>query len=113
MISTAHPKPRPPSDRVISLRVLPSPCLDAIDAIAAEEFAEKQFDTDLANLILNRIESRLPGRIRHLTVYTTANAVVLAGQCSTFYTKQLAQHAAMGVLEYERLINNIDVCVAK
>ena len=26
-----------------------------------------------------------------------------------YYSKQMAQHVAMGVLEYERLINNIDV----
>ncbi len=75
-----------------------------------------QLDEDheqLAARILARIESRLPCRIRQLTVYATDNAVVLAGQCSTYYTKQVAQHAAMGVLEYERLINNIDVRPAK
>lgn len=72
-----------------------------------------QLDVELAKRILSRIESRLPGRVRQLTVYTTDNAVVLTGECSTFYTKQLAQHIAMGVLEYEQLINNIDVCVAK
>ena len=67
----------------------------------------------LAGRILERIESRLPCRIRHLTVYATENAVVLAGECSTYYTKQIAQHAAMGALEYERLINNIDVRTSK
>ncbi|MGI9429977.1 MAG: BON domain-containing protein [Bythopirellula sp.] len=73
----------------------------------------EQFDIELAERIITRIESRLPNRIRHLTVYTTDNAVVLTGECSTFYTKQIAQHTAMGVLDYERLINNIDVRVAK
>ena len=73
----------------------------------------EQFDIDLAERIITRIESRLPSRIRRLTVYTTDNAVVLTGECSTFYTKQIAQHTAMGVLEYEQLINNIDVRVAK
>lgn len=67
----------------------------------------------LAARILARIESRLPCRIRQLTVYASENAVVLSGQCSTYYTKQIAQHAAMGVLEYERLINNIEVQPAK
>ena len=60
--------------------------------------------------ILQRIESRLPGRIRQLSVYVAENAIVLSGCCSTYHTKQVAQHTAMGVLEYERLINNIDVC---
>ena len=64
----------------------------------------------LAAVILKRIQIRLPGRVRRLTVNVKENAVVLAGKCSTFYTKQLAQHVAMGVLEDERLINNIEVC---
>ena len=65
---------------------------------------------DLAKRILHRIESRLPNRIRNLVVSAEDNAIVISGQCSTFYTKQIAQHTAMGALEYEKLINNIDVC---
>jgi len=64
----------------------------------------------LAANILQRIESRLPCRIRKLKVFITENAVILEGQCSTYYTKQIAQHTAMGVLDYERLINHIEVC---
>jgi hypothetical protein len=67
----------------------------------------------LISRILRRIESRLPGRIRELSVYAAENAIVLSGHCSTYYTKQVAQHTAMGVLEYERLINNIDVFAPK
>ena len=67
----------------------------------------------LAGRILQRIETRLPGRIRELSVYTTENSIVLSGRCSTYYTKQVAQHTAMGVMEYDRLINNIDVCSPK
>ncbi len=63
--------------------------------------------------ILQRIESRLPGRVRQLSVYAAENAIVLSGQCNTYYTKQVAQHTAMGVLEYERLVNNIDVYAPK
>ncbi len=70
-------------------------------------------ELELAALIVRRIESRLPGRIRQLTVSMAESAVVLTGQCCTFYTKQVAQHAAMGVLEYEQLVNNIDVQTAK
>jgi len=81
----------------------------ATDALAEAE----PFDRELAAVIITRIESRLPGRICELTVYTTENAVILTGQCSTFYTKQVAQHAAMGVLEYEQLVNNIDVRTVK
>lgn len=83
------------------------------DFFSTEHAVDEQHNLELAQRILKRIAAQLPGRIRNLTVYTTENAVVLAGQCSTFYSKQLAQHAAMGVLEYEQLINNIEVRVAK
>ena len=63
--------------------------------------------------IIARIEARLPGRIRGLFVSQSENAIVLGGSCSTYYSKQIAQHTAMGVLEYERLINNIKVLPPK
>jgi hypothetical protein len=66
---------------------------------------------DLGQLICQRIESRLPGRIRNLAVRISKNNVVLEGQCATFYTKQLAQHAALGVLEDEHLENAIVVTI--
>jgi uncharacterized protein YgbK (DUF1537 family) len=61
--------------------------------------------------IKERIETRLPGRVRNLVVRSFDGLVVLGGQCSTFYTKQLAQHAAMGVLNDELLENAIVVSV--
>jgi hypothetical protein len=65
----------------------------------------------LAIAIRQRIESRLHGRVRNLSVRILDNTVVLEGQCSTYYTKQLAQHTALGVLENEHLENAIAVCV--
>jgi hypothetical protein len=79
-------------------------------ALSARPDPEQQA---LAQQIVARIETRLPSRIRHLTATATDNAIVLSGECSTFYTKQLAQHVAMGVLEYEKLINNISVQLAQ
>jgi len=84
----------------------------SLEALASERLSDSS-DLELADRILSRIESRLPGRVRQLAVDTTENDVVLTGECCTFYTKQLAQHIAMGVLEYEQLINNIDVRVSK
>jgi hypothetical protein len=46
-----------------------------------------------------------------LNVRVLADLVILEGQCATYYTKQLAQHAAMGVLEDEQLDNAIVVRV--
>jgi hypothetical protein len=83
-------------------------------AVALAALTETELDRQQLILrILGRIESRLPGRIRHLAVFATDNAIVLSGRCSTYYTKQVAQHMAMGVLEYDRLINNIDVVTPK
>jgi hypothetical protein len=63
----------------------------------------------LAIAIRQRIESRLVGRIRQLAVRIVGDTVVLEGNCSTYYSKQLAQHAALGVLESEHLENAIVV----
>ena len=59
--------------------------------------------------IHQRIESRLLGRVRNLHVRVIDDIVLLEGQCATFYTKQLAQHAAMGILNEEHLENAIVV----
>jgi hypothetical protein len=63
--------------------------------------------------VMQRIESRLPGRVRNLSVRIASNTVVLEGQCATYYTKQLAQHAALGVLEDEQLENAIMVTIGQ
>jgi hypothetical protein len=67
----------------------------------------------LAKVIQQRIEARLPGRVRNLAVKIGADFVVLEGECSTYYTKQLAQHAALGVLEDEHLENAIVVTIGR
>jgi osmotically-inducible protein OsmY len=65
----------------------------------------------LAIAIHQRIESRLFGRVKNLRVRAFDGVVILEGQCATYYTKQLAQHTAMGVLEDEHLENSIVVSV--
>jgi len=63
----------------------------------------------LAVAIRQRIESRLGGRVRDLAIRVRDETIVLEGRCATYYTKQLAQHAALGVLEEEQLENAIIV----
>jgi hypothetical protein len=63
----------------------------------------------LAELIEERISARTSGRIRNLHVTCQNGHVTIRGQCATFYTKQLAQHAAMGVIEDETVVNEISV----
>jgi osmotically-inducible protein OsmY len=67
----------------------------------------------LERVILQRIQTRLPGRIRYLHVRVFEGVVTLGGQCATYYTKQLAQHTAMGVIEDEHLENSIIVSVPR
>jgi len=64
-------------------------------------------------VIEQRIESRVRGRVRNLRVRVFEGIVILQGQCATYYTKQLAQHAALGVLEDEHLENAILVQVPR
>jgi hypothetical protein len=63
----------------------------------------------LAIAIRQRIETRLAGRVRDLAVRVHGETIVLEGRCATYYTKQLAQHAALGVLDGEPLENSIVV----
>ncbi len=95
MIGYAHPKP---VNRFASNKFCP------LDADAAT-----QQETELASSISQRIRAHLPGRVRCLTVCVTEKGVTLTGQCSTYYSKQMAQHVAMGALDYQQLVNNIDV----
>lgn len=65
----------------------------------------------LAERIRARILARLGSRIRQLEVVVSDQLVCLKGECSTYYTKQLAQHVALGVIEDETLENRIEVGV--
>ena len=50
-------------------------------------------------------------KVRELRVDVLAEGVVLRGRCGTYYSKQLAQHAALTLLKDESLplINRIEV----
>ena len=86
----------------------------ALEPSAGEYVASVQDEQQriLQRAIEQRIESRLRGRVRNLVVRVCDGCVVLEGQCSTYYTKQLAQHAALGILEDEHFENSIIVEVA-
>ncbi|MGL4514168.1 MAG: hypothetical protein ACRCT8_13840 [Lacipirellulaceae bacterium] len=63
----------------------------------------------LEGRIRDRIASRLGSRVRNLTVCLTEGVIQIGGECSTYYSKQLAQHAALGLIEDEALDNAIVV----
>lgn len=82
--------------------------LSAQDIEAARE-ADAERRACLADTIHSRIMERLGGRMHELEVLSDGDRVVLRGRCSTYYSKQLAQHEALGVLEEEHLLNQITV----
>lgn len=55
------------------------------------------------------VRSRTGGMIRDLRVEPFGEGVTITGRTATYYTKQLATHAALGVLEDVSLANEIEV----
>jgi osmotically-inducible protein OsmY len=106
--ATSSTPPAAPVATGVSLRLL-----DVDSACDADTAHRNVPHEPLEAAIRQRIESRLLGRVRNLTVRTRGGVVTLEGECTTYYTKQLAQHAAMGVLEDEHLQNAIVVRVPK
>jgi hypothetical protein len=59
---------------------------------------------------IERAVQRETGRgVTDLSVEVSSQGILLKGRCNTYYTKQLAQHAAMSVPGGDRLINSIVV----
>lgn len=114
ILATSLAQPTVPATTTVALRLLDEQSLvssaesDSTDdgAVAAPRNARQRA---LEVVIQQRIDSRLNGRVRNLQVRASGDVVILEGQCTTYYTKQLAQHAAMGVLEDEQLENAIVV----
>jgi len=63
----------------------------------------------LAASIERAVQRETRGGVRNLCVEVNCNGVLLKGRCPTYYLKQLAQHAAMGMPGGERLTNQIEV----
>ena len=63
----------------------------------------------LATAIEKAIEQETAGGVADLAVVVRGDRVWLHGSCSSFYCKQLAQHAAMTVPATLHLTNCIDV----
>jgi hypothetical protein len=99
----------------VAIRLLDDPTLpdaNEVAAICGEEAGHRGAEQQALEIaVQQRIETRLQGRVRNLVVRAYGDLVILEGQCATYYTKQLAQHAAMGILEEEHLENAIVVSV--
>ena len=63
----------------------------------------------LAAFIERAVWEETGGGVRDLRVEVSRHGIILTGRCDTYYTKQKAQHAAMGVPGGGQLTNQIEV----
>jgi osmotically-inducible protein OsmY len=63
----------------------------------------------LAIRIERQVRRQTGDKVRELKVEVHRDGIVLKGRCGTYYCKQLAQHAAMGLAGDRPLTNEIDV----
>jgi|WetSurMetagenome_2_1015567.scaffolds.fasta_scaffold626990_1 hypothetical protein len=64
---------------------------------------------ELAASIEQAVQRETGRGVADLAVEVSSLGVQLRGRCTTYYTKQLAQHAAMSMPGGDRLINSIEV----
>ncbi len=77
-----------------------------VEAALPETLAEAE---ELAASIERAVQLETGRGVRDLTVEINADGVRLTGRCASYYTKQLAQHAAMEMPGGQRLTNAIEV----
>ena len=64
---------------------------------------------ELATSIEQAVQRETGHGVANLTVEVHPQGILLKGRCNTYYTKQLAQHAAMNIPGGDRLTNSIEV----
>ena len=74
-----------------------------------EDGAEAVGDSNLVRDIEQTVRDRTGGQIHRLRIEIGPDGARMHGRCSTFYCKQLAQHAAMRLLGPLHLSNEIEV----
>lgn len=74
--------------------------------VLPETLAEAE---ELAASIERAVQCETGRGVADLTVEVGPQGVMLRGRCDTYYTKQLAQHAAMRIPGGDRLVNGIVV----
>ncbi len=80
--------------------------MDGFVGVLPETLEEAE---ELAALIERAVQYETGRGVADLTVEIGPEGVLLKGRCDTYYTKQLAQHAAMRMPGGDRLINSIEV----
>ena len=80
--------------------------MDGFDEVLPETLEEAE---ELAASIERAVQYETGRGVADLTVEVGPQGVLLRGRCDTYYTKQLAQHAAMRMPGGDRLVNSIEV----
>ena len=78
-----------------------------MDRVQSE--AQQRTVRRLAEEIEGLVQRRTGGQIRGLHVEVYGDRVIITGRTSTYYAKQLAQHAAMDAAGHDCLSNEIEV----
>ncbi len=79
---------------------------EALESGLPETLAEAE---ELAASIERAVQQETGHGVRNLSVEVNSDGVLLKGRCTTYYCKQLAQHAAMALPGGDRVTNSIDV----
>lgn len=77
-----------------------------VDGVLPETLAEAE---QLAASIERAVQRETGRGVRDLSVEINPNGILLKGRCTTYYCKQLAQHAAMTVPGSDQVTNSIEV----
>ena len=83
--------------------------LNAMDGFADVLPETLEEAEELAASIERAVQCETGRGVADLTVEVGPQGVLLKGHCDTYYTKQLAQHAAMRIPGGNRLVNSIEV----
>ena len=67
-------------------------------------------DDDLTRQIAMSLHRRHGRQVRDLKIFRRSDGLILHGQASTYYGKQLAQHVAMKLHGLPIAANEIEVC---
>lgn len=78
-------------------------------AAGADDARDDARGDKLATRIARVVKRRTAGSVQNLRVEVCREGVFLDGECDTFYTKQLAQQAAMDLADEKPLMNRIEV----
>ncbi len=85
---------------------IPTSAVGGFAGVLPETLEEAE---ELAASIERAVQNETDGGVADLTVEIGPRGILLRGRCDTFYTKQLAQHAAMRIPGGNQLINSIEV----